>query len=69
MNKRIGVAGGTQEQPALPWFLMARYTILGLCSGQEGKETAYKEHPPKRGLAKKEEVRRLLLQLSLWIGL
>ena len=47
MNKRIVVAGGTQEQPALPLFLIARYTILGLCSRQEGKETAYKEHPSK----------------------
>lgn len=47
MNKRIAVAGGMQEQSVLPLFLIARYTILGLCSGQEGKETAYKEHPPK----------------------
>lgn len=47
MNKSSGVAGGTREQPALPFFLIARYTIPGLCSGQEGKETADKEHPPK----------------------
>lgn len=47
MNKRIGVAGGTQEQSALPLFFIAHYTMLGLCSGQGGKETAYKEHPPK----------------------
>lgn len=55
MNKRSGVAGDTQEQSVPPLFLIAHCTTLGLCSGQEGKETHYKEQPPKGRLAKKEE--------------
>lgn len=55
MNKRFGVAGGTQEQSVPPLFPIAHCTILGLCSGQEGKETDYKEQPPKGRLVKKEE--------------
>lgn len=55
MNKRIGVARGRQEQSALPLFLIARYTIPGLCSGQEGKETADKEHPPNEGWQKRKK--------------
>lgn len=55
MNKRIGVAGGTLEQSVPPLFLIARCTILGLCSGQEGQETDHKEQPPKGRLAKKTE--------------
>lgn len=55
MNKRTGVAGGTQEQSVTSLFLIAHFTTLRLCGGQEGKETGCKEQPPKRKVGKKEE--------------
>lgn len=58
----------TQKQSVLPVFLIAYYTMLGLCRGQEEKAVAYKERTPKWGLAKRE-VRKMQVQLLLWIGL
>lgn len=47
MNKRMRVAGGKEGEPAPSLFLIARFTRLCLCSGQEGRDLAYEEPPPK----------------------